>query len=216
MTQNQINYARIVEDRRHNLATERQSAIELAETQRHNVYSEGVSNRSLTEQGRHNLATESLSWYGAQETARHNLRSEDLNWYIAPSQVSSNYAQGDRASAAANLDRERAAIVSAQYELEAEKVRNDLYTKLQQLAQDERRVALSEKQFRVEADRIETQIADILYRQGLDFESVHSQVEQRKAQAWSSYASGVKSLTDSFLELFDWMWGLKNGLLPSK
>lgn len=64
MTQNQINYWKLQEDSRHNVATE-------GETNRHNVVTEQVDLGTLAESGRHNRATEA-------ETARTNRANEAI------------------------------------------------------------------------------------------------------------------------------------------
>nr|AVX53526.1 putative ORF1 [Marmot picobirnavirus] len=62
MTQNQINYWKLQEDTRHNLAGE-------AETSRHNQKQEGIDISNLAETSRHNVVSE-------QELGRHNRVAE--------------------------------------------------------------------------------------------------------------------------------------------
>lgn len=69
MTTMQVEYSKLKETQRHNLATEQQSAAELAETHRSNVVREGLSAAELNEQIRHAIQTET-------ETYRHNVVSE--------------------------------------------------------------------------------------------------------------------------------------------
>lgn len=85
MTQNQIAFARLREDIRHNAATEGLSALTLDETKRHNVSSEDVN------------------WYSAKEGARHNIAGENLNWYIGFTTADLNKARADESRANVDL-----------------------------------------------------------------------------------------------------------------
>lgn len=78
MTSNQIEYWKLSENSRHNLATETQARSELAETRRHNLQGETLTGRDIREKIRHNTASESLSRSDLREKARHNLRAEEL------------------------------------------------------------------------------------------------------------------------------------------
>lgn len=71
MTNIQIAYWNMKENRRHNYASE-------VETNRHNVRTEGQQDRALTETNRHNIATEALGVRNLAETQRHNIASENL------------------------------------------------------------------------------------------------------------------------------------------
>jgi len=72
MTANQINYQRLVEDRRHNRALE-------VESQRHNVVTEGQGNISIAEQRRHNVAAEGVNWYTAEKSAENAAAGVQVN-----------------------------------------------------------------------------------------------------------------------------------------
>lgn len=65
MTNNQINYARLNEDRRHNSVTE-------VETARHNRRQEDVG-----------YYTGGAAYAGVAENRRHNMEQESINWYTA-------------------------------------------------------------------------------------------------------------------------------------
>lgn len=78
MTANQINYARHLEDKRHNKVMEDQGQQVIRETGRHNLVTEDIAWYNAYEQGRHNKATESIGWFTAKEQKRHNLASEDI------------------------------------------------------------------------------------------------------------------------------------------
>lgn len=77
MTRNEIAYQQFVENRRSNMANER-------ETNRSNVAREAETYRSNTakefETNRHNLATEDLGYKNYEETKRHNFSMEDLGF----------------------------------------------------------------------------------------------------------------------------------------
>lgn len=59
MTTNQIAYNTLLENKRHQMATEQESY-------RHNLATEDFNNRSLMETNRHNLATENLQKYDSE------------------------------------------------------------------------------------------------------------------------------------------------------
>ena len=65
MTSNQINYAKLQEDKRHNIVSEKESA-------RHNRRSEDVG-----------YYTGGAAYAGVAENKRHNLEQESINWYTA-------------------------------------------------------------------------------------------------------------------------------------
>lgn len=91
MTRNQIEYQRLVETNRANLATEKQTALrdsrsyevasnQLGETKRHNEATEILDSNKLAETGRHNLATENEAYRSNVarefETNRSNVAKE--------------------------------------------------------------------------------------------------------------------------------------------
>lgn len=93
MTQNQINYAKHIEQQRHNLATESQDVASLAETTRSNKAREKETHRSNRsneretkrsnktrerETKRHNKATELTANKTLTEQNRHNLADEGI------------------------------------------------------------------------------------------------------------------------------------------
>lgn len=88
MTKNQIEYAKLLETRRSNIAQEDLTKSRDAEGARHNLVTEGISRASLDETSRANKARE-------QETRRANLASETLT------------AARDAETARANLEREK-------------------------------------------------------------------------------------------------------------
>lgn len=91
MLQTQVNYWTLMENRRHNLASEGENQRHnvrtedlgfdtLVETRRHNVVSEDLGFRTLDETRRHNVQTESIGWGNLAETTRHNKATEDIGW----------------------------------------------------------------------------------------------------------------------------------------
>lgn len=86
MTANQINYARLQEDRRHNRVGE-------VETQRHNVADENVRGRGVAAQ----MAQVGLGYSQLGEATRHNRASELVNWYDATGRVVSSIGQASAA-----------------------------------------------------------------------------------------------------------------------
>lgn len=93
MTHNQIAYATLLENQRHNTVvekeTERSARATLSETNRHNIAQENYwaqSNainqshleRMDAETNRHNIVSESTERYKASEQSRHNVVSEQL------------------------------------------------------------------------------------------------------------------------------------------
>jgi hypothetical protein len=93
MLQTTVAYLSLLENKRHNVVSEKQTneqiAVakgelevhrgQLAETQRHNVQTESLGWASLQETVRHNTVTEGINQYDAQ-TRRQQL---DINWYQA-------------------------------------------------------------------------------------------------------------------------------------
>lgn len=102
MTHNQIDYARLKEERRHNTAgeleTNRSNVAREAETYRHNIRSENQQDLVINETGRHNLATETetnrhnlvteaQTDQQIKESKRHNVETEGANWLQAQSRL---------------------------------------------------------------------------------------------------------------------------------
>jgi len=112
MTSNQINYAKVVEDTRHNKVSE-------AETQRHNIAGEQFNLSSLAEVARHNVATEQettrhnvateeFNLSSLAEVTRHNKASESIGWHQAQSsRISANAAWANAQAAQFNADTNR-------------------------------------------------------------------------------------------------------------
>lgn len=91
MTQNQLAYATLLENKRHNVEGEQHNRNVLAETSRHNVATEAVQKYSAdvnrahyerldSETQRHNLANESLESGKLKETQRHNIINEAIDY----------------------------------------------------------------------------------------------------------------------------------------
>lgn len=83
MTHNQIDFARLKEERRHNVAGE-------GETGRHNRASEAIGATSASAA----VSQASAAHRMASETARHNIETENINWYSAQNLA---YLQGAQA-----------------------------------------------------------------------------------------------------------------------
>lgn len=104
MTANQINYAKLKEEGRHNLRTEAQQDIALAHqgTQARAAISQAETAAGrLVEDSRHNREQERVNWWNAQtqatETARHNKEEEGIGWFNAKSKDVLNTAQAQAA-----------------------------------------------------------------------------------------------------------------------
>lgn len=85
MLQAQVNYWNLVEQKRHNQATEKlgfdtleYQYADLHERTRHNQVSEQLGFETLHETVRHNMVSESQQWYSLNEQARHNRATESL------------------------------------------------------------------------------------------------------------------------------------------
>lgn len=89
MTKNQIEYGKLLEQRRTNLSNEdltrrrdtlqaQARFVELREQGRHNLASEQIQSGSLDESIRHNRATESVQTGQLEEARRHNLAQENV------------------------------------------------------------------------------------------------------------------------------------------
>lgn len=86
MTTNAINWFKSLEERRHNLETEKiqksanaQKRRELSETIRHNRAGESLGVSTLSETSRSNLANEDIKYYSAREIERNNRAMEIIN-----------------------------------------------------------------------------------------------------------------------------------------
>lgn len=82
MTSMQVEYSKLKETQRHNLATESQAQAELTETHRANVVRETLGRDELNEQIRHAIASETETYrhnsVSEQEIAQHNRATEQL------------------------------------------------------------------------------------------------------------------------------------------
>jgi hypothetical protein len=76
MTNQQIQYWSIQEQKRHNIASEEQNWYSIKEAQRHNIVSEDLGFKNLAETSRHNVVSESLGFANLAETSRHNRATE--------------------------------------------------------------------------------------------------------------------------------------------
>lgn len=72
MTHNQIDFARLKEERRHNIVGEK-------ETGRHNLAQEAIGSTSAAAA----MSQAAASHRTASELARHNVQTENINWYTA-------------------------------------------------------------------------------------------------------------------------------------
>lgn len=77
MTSNNLRYAQLLEDRRHNLATEQTAADVAAESKRHDVASEAQQYAELSETRRYNSGRLAQSANELFETSRSNRARED-------------------------------------------------------------------------------------------------------------------------------------------
>lgn len=121
MTANQINYWKLQEDRRSNLAKEteanRHNIVTEGETSRHNVATEQVSLGNLQETSRHNTATEQETvrhnTATEAESQRHNVASERFNISQLEENKRHNLSQEQLAGAENIIDRYKADIQKA-------------------------------------------------------------------------------------------------------
>lgn len=109
MTANQINYAKLVEDRRSNQEQEKighrnasaaasqatTAARRQAEDARHNAESERINWWSAQEIQRHNLAGENLNTAAHYENVRSHKENENLGWFTARDQSNFRLVQGE-------------------------------------------------------------------------------------------------------------------------
>lgn len=132
MTANQINYARVLEDTRHNYETERQGRrnLRILKSQADSAARQAtVAEQRAQEEARSNKAKEQVNWYNALETYRHNASTEDVakfNAHITNERytqeathwqrmddISEKNAESQRISALANSMQAKAAQTSA-------------------------------------------------------------------------------------------------------
>lgn len=82
MTKNQIDYAKHLEQGRHNQATEKQAVDDLQERKRNALEMESQGRRRLDEDERSHRANESINWYDAstrREAAHNNYKLGVMN-----------------------------------------------------------------------------------------------------------------------------------------
>lgn len=79
----QVEYWKLMENTRHNLATEQWNNASLDETTRHNIATENYNYDVLSENKRHNIATEAYNTAQLEEMKTHNRATEDISWYNA-------------------------------------------------------------------------------------------------------------------------------------
>lgn len=123
MTQNQINYQRLLEDSRSHRAQE-------SENSRHNRASEGIDMYSAdtqrqraNEDARHNIATEQetkrsnvanegIKWFNAEESQRHNLTAENETRRSNLASESEQVRYHDQIAASNEADRQNRLLTS--------------------------------------------------------------------------------------------------------
>lgn len=81
MTKNQIDYAKLREEQRHNIIQEKLTDREVGAKELTAATGFGTLNENV----RHNLATEYYSYANLDELRRHNVNLESVNWYEAES-----------------------------------------------------------------------------------------------------------------------------------
>nr|AVX53498.1 putative ORF1 [Marmot picobirnavirus] len=115
MTGNQIEYQKLLEQRRanrasetetskHNRATEGLGTSTLSETSRHNRAMEGRDLASYQESVRHNKASEAFNLANLSETSRHNQAQETFNVSNLAETAQHNRAQESQARNQLSLD----------------------------------------------------------------------------------------------------------------
>lgn len=94
MTANQISYAKVLEDQRHNKEQERQKDVELATAEKQaeaSVRQAETAALAQGETGRHNLEQERINWWSAQyplyESVRHNREVERIQGLTAQTEA---------------------------------------------------------------------------------------------------------------------------------
>lgn len=110
MTANQINYLRVNEDRRHNVASEATEARKAGAAERQ----AGASERQV-----------SLGFSQLAETSRHNQQQEGIGWYDAQGRVTASLQQSQAAADQAHVAQQRADIAQQEANIKAAKLRID-------------------------------------------------------------------------------------------
>lgn len=120
MTQNQIAFNKAIEDRRHNIETERLSRFDNESRRLSALAAErqaAATEGRLLEEQRANQERERVNWYLAQETARNNLRLEELNQYRSDLESSDRNRSVD-----VNAQLEREKMVISRYSAESGRI----------------------------------------------------------------------------------------------
>lgn len=197
MTQNQIAFARLREDIRHNQATEGYTSLELSEGARHNVATEG-------ENYRHNVAGEQINWYNAGETNRHNTQTEGLNWYLAPSQADSYESQARYNDTRSDVARGELDLKSAELELRNKIADMDWYKVYYSIENDKERVAVAKQEADTAATRVQSEIEKWLREYEFDVTRYQeSGKPQEISQTVRNYVAAGKDATSIARAVYD-------------
>lgn len=197
MTQNQINYAKLREDIRHNVATEGYTGVELAEGQRHNTATE-------QEAYRHNVAGEQLNWYNAGETQRHNVKTEDLSWYLAPSQKEVNESSANYNDTRSEVARGELDLHQAELDLKNKIADMDWYKIYYSIQNDQERIAVAQQQADTAANRVQAEIERWLRDYEFDVTQYReSGKAQEVSQTVRNYVAAGKDATDIAQGVYD-------------
>lgn len=128
MLQTTVNYLNVLESKRHNLVTEKQTDVDLA-IKRGELE---VHRGQLAETSRHNQVTESQGWATILETNRHNLVTEGIQAYDAGTrriQTDINRFEADThrfaAYSSAGIGWANVAINQGQLEVAQRRINND-------------------------------------------------------------------------------------------
>lgn len=115
LTTQQVAYAKVLEERRHNREAERLTG----QANQINQQQADTASRGQVEQGRHNVETERTNWWSAQETQRHNVQQEMLNAFQAQSTARLQSAQAEGVLRQAGVAERQATVSERNAELRA-------------------------------------------------------------------------------------------------
>lgn len=194
----QVQYWNMVENKRHNVATER-------ETKRHNLATEDLGYKTLTETIRHNYAQEDYWNRSLAEQQRHNIVSEAIdygNLLVGQKNAESNRlnALANQANAATNR---MSALNSYSLGLEANKIAAG------NLRETEYRNSIQREYNRAQIERLENQSEVATYEAITKRYGAVSQGNVNKAVAFANVANARTNQSKQQLASSQFKWNQK-------
>lgn len=177
MTSMQVEYSKLKESQRHNLAMEQQARAELTETHRANVVRESLSRDELNEQIRHAIASETETYrhnsVSEQEITAHNRATEQL----MRDQNAINKYLGEL-----NVQMQRERTVSVATTADLQRV-TDAYYKGLQTEINDRLASVTESKAKGELEKLKAETQNIWEGIGQRWTQIYQDRDYKEAMA---------------------------------